>query len=343
MSSSAIEQDALPGISVVIPAYNYREYVSDAIDSSLAQDYPHVEVVVVNDGSTDDTEAICKRYGDKITYVYKENAGLSAARNTGISVAKYDYVAFMDADDAYCPGALRTLMEKLQELGPEFVLVAARGIRILPDGSDFGNVVNDRTDGRELTAQDFYLRNRFAPSSSLVRKDVFAKVGDFETSLKSSEDRDMWLRVATIGRVYRIHRKLVRIRRHGKNMSGNAVRMCSTKLKILERARKLGVCKPEDKQLHRKAMAMFHFEAAQVHSPSRNYGKFIWDMLLSFYYWPWFADPMEEVDSERFFRLHTAIQCLRTYPSPDELMQQKYGDKPVPTPGYLATHGSQSG
>ena len=88
-----------PWVDVIIPCYNQGRFLTTAVDSVLAQSYPHVGVIVVDDGSTDDTPAVAARYGDRIRYLRKENAGLSAARNTGLLVARGEWVLFLDSDD----------------------------------------------------------------------------------------------------------------------------------------------------------------------------------------------------------------------------------------------------
>src|SRR5690348_14198226 len=97
----------LPGISVVIPAYNYERLLKQAIDSALQQNYPLLEVIVVDDGSTDNTGQLVAelcRADNRIRYIHQKNAGLPAARNTGIRAAKFDYVGFLDADDQWVAG-----------------------------------------------------------------------------------------------------------------------------------------------------------------------------------------------------------------------------------------------
>src|ERR1041385_8897165 len=87
------------GVSVVIPAYNYARFLPAAIDSALWQEYPASEIIVVDDGSTDNTAEVVKGYGERVRYIHQSNAGLPAARNTGIKAARFDHVAFLDADD----------------------------------------------------------------------------------------------------------------------------------------------------------------------------------------------------------------------------------------------------
>src|SRR5690242_10687505 len=96
-----------PGVSVIIPAYNYARFLPQAIESALQQDYPEFEVLVVDDGSTDNTAeiaAVYSRADKRVRYLHQKNAGLPAARNTGIQHARFDFIGFLDADDAWLPG-----------------------------------------------------------------------------------------------------------------------------------------------------------------------------------------------------------------------------------------------
>src|SRR5690349_757340 len=92
-----------PLVSVIIPCYRQGQFLRTAIDSALAQSYPHIEVLVVNDGSDDDTETIAQSYAGRIQYLHRANGGLSAARNTGILQARGTYLKFLDADDHLHP------------------------------------------------------------------------------------------------------------------------------------------------------------------------------------------------------------------------------------------------
>jgi glycosyltransferase involved in cell wall biosynthesis len=180
-----------PTVSVVIPTYNYARYVGDAIDSALAQTAPPLEVVVIDDGSTDDTPAVLAKYGDRIRAIRKENQGLSAARNTGIREARGEWVAFLDSDDAFHPRKLELQLAALAA-DPKLKLAATAAFSDEPvawaDIPAAPPVV-------PVTAGAVAVRTFFAPSSVLVRRDCFDAVGDFDTALRSVEDRDMWVRV----------------------------------------------------------------------------------------------------------------------------------------------------
>lgn len=107
-------------VSIIIPCFNYSRFLPDAIDSALGQAGPNlpVEVLVVDDGSTDDTAAVAARYGDRIRYVHQANAGLSAARNTGMREASHDLVVFLDADDMLPRGSLATALAARERATP---------------------------------------------------------------------------------------------------------------------------------------------------------------------------------------------------------------------------------
>src|SRR6478736_2185706 len=114
-----------PAVSIVIPAYNYAHYLPETIASVLAQSFARFELLVVDDGSTDNTKAVVQALKDpRIRYVWQPNRGLSAARNTGIAECRFNYVAFLDADDLWQPDFLECVMAEYSRLEPEYALVA---------------------------------------------------------------------------------------------------------------------------------------------------------------------------------------------------------------------------
>ena len=109
-------------VSVVVPTYDYGCFVAEAVASALAQTYPHREVIVVDDGSTDDTREVLAPYSDRIRYIFQSNQGLSAARNTGIRAAQGEFIALLDSDDVWHPRKLEVQMHFLHDL-PEVGLL----------------------------------------------------------------------------------------------------------------------------------------------------------------------------------------------------------------------------
>jgi len=210
-----------PTVSVVIPTYNYARYVGDAIDSALAQTVPPLEVVVVDDGSTDDTLAVLAAYGHRIRVVCQANQGLSAARNTGIRAACGEWVAFLDSDDAFHPRKLELQLAVLAER-PELQLLATDAFS---DEPLRWPVVPEAPRVEPVTVAAIAMRTLFAPSSVLARKSCFDTVGDFDPALRSVEDRDMWVRVCAKFPAAMLAAPLTWIRQTPGSMSRNPERM----------------------------------------------------------------------------------------------------------------------
>ena len=206
-------------ISVVIPTYNHVRFLADAIQSALRQSYPTVEIIVVDDGSTDNTHTLVESFGERVHYIWQENRGLSGARNTGIAAAQGEYIALLDADDFWEPTYLETVHRALtadSRLGAVYTglqFVNSKGER-LPQPC-VATVPSNQLYDRLLDGEFF------APSAVLVRQSCFAQVGVFDVTLRASEDWDMWLRVAQVYGFAGIAQPLLNYRVHGSNMSGD--------------------------------------------------------------------------------------------------------------------------
>jgi glycosyltransferase involved in cell wall biosynthesis len=161
------------GVSVIIPAYNYSRYLPFALESVLNQTYSPVEVIVVDDGSTDDTNKVVARYGERVKYIYQTNSGLSAARNTGIKAASMPFVAFLDADDVWEPGFLKSGMDKFSVLSDNYAIVACHPNFIDKDGNLIPLNPSGKRCSGDIFAKDILLMTRFPPSSVIAKKVVF--------------------------------------------------------------------------------------------------------------------------------------------------------------------------
>ena len=124
-----------PLVSIVIPVYNGANYVAEAIESALKQSYKNIEIIVVNDGSTDNTEKIVKKYGDKIRYFYKENGGVASALNLGIKNMKGEYFSWLSHDDIYYPNKIERQIEELKNIDKDNILYS--GFELINDKSEF--------------------------------------------------------------------------------------------------------------------------------------------------------------------------------------------------------------
>ncbi len=183
-----------PQVSVVIPAYNAMKYLPDAVESVLRQTFTDFEVLIINDGSKDHIVQWASQLKDqRIRLISQENQGLSAARNTGISQAKGDYIAFLDADDFWEATKLEKQVHCFEE-NPEVGLVHTWMVFVDEQGKSTGRVMPSFAEGQVW--KKLLEKNVIACPSVMARRQCFEKVGVFDCTLRSLEDWEMWIRIA---------------------------------------------------------------------------------------------------------------------------------------------------
>jgi len=217
-------------ISVIIPCYNHGAYLAQAIESILAQNHKSVEIIVVDDGSTDNTKKVAWGF-EKVRYVYQANQGLSAARNTGITASTGNYIIFTDADDWFLPGALETNLKLLQQ-NPRAAFVSGGHIKVNARGETIEEVA-------ETIEKDHYqhlLQGNYIGMHGTVmyRAWAFEKVR-YDTTLNACEDYDVYLKLARMHPVIHHTKIIAAYRIHDQNMSGNIPLMLETVLTVLQR------------------------------------------------------------------------------------------------------------
>lgn len=191
-------------ISVVIPTYNRRELVRLAIDSVLAQTWGNLEVIVVDDGSTDTTgAAIRDLYGTdpRVRYVWQKNAERAVARNTGIKIARGDWIAFLDSDDLYLPGKLEQ-QARLFVARPELVMVHTGWGQLYPDGTTVPMMLGDDERRAADILGGLATINFIGSATPLVRRNLVDRIGGFNKDRRICfEDWELWTRIAALGPV----------------------------------------------------------------------------------------------------------------------------------------------
>lgn len=229
---AAIVQPAC--VSVVIPCYNHAHFLGEAIESALQQAYAHIEIVVVDDGSHDNTAAVAARYRG-VRYIRQHNQGLAAARNTGLHHATGSYLVFLDADDRLDPHAVPTGIGYL-ETHPAWVFVSGHYRLIAADGSLL------REWDAECVTHDHYAallqRNYIGMHATVMyRRAPLEAIGGFDPALPACEDYDVYLRLARHHPVGCHNQIIADYRQHTTNMSRNAALMLRWVVTVLHAQR----------------------------------------------------------------------------------------------------------
>jgi glycosyltransferase involved in cell wall biosynthesis len=261
---------SLAGVTVVIPCYNYAHFLPQAIESCLNQDHSPMEVLVVDDESTDDSVAVANGYGEKVRCIRQKNQGVGVARNTGMREAAHVFVIFLDADDMLAPGAVRRFLKTYLDEAVEPGVLAGSALMV-----DRDTVPLDRhphpplfAGVRQILLEEAIMFTPFAPTV-LAKKDFLLSLGGFETddrTYRGSEDKSMWIKVAASGRpLLLLGEVVVHYRVHGSSMSHNGLRQIASSHAILQRAQNDFGGQLSGAAWNR-AWAFSYFQAAIIHS-----------------------------------------------------------------------------
>jgi glycosyltransferase involved in cell wall biosynthesis len=233
MKRPVLTKQEIPLVSVIIPNYNHARYVSDAINSVLNQSYRNIEIIVVDDGSADNSREVIERFSEKVQYIYQENAGLSAARNTGIQASRGVLIGVLDADDMYETAFVSTLVAALNSSS------SADGIYCGYQFVDQENNLLPQVESRSILSEDLYEAmldgNFFVPESVFLYRYVYDDIGLFDEALRACEDWDVWLRVTKKYRVIHAPEILTRHRILAGSMSTDPLRMLTARLSVLKK------------------------------------------------------------------------------------------------------------
>jgi glycosyltransferase involved in cell wall biosynthesis len=259
-----------PLVSAIIPNHNYAKYVVEAVESVLNQSYTNLEVIVVDDGSTDQSLEILQVFGERIVVISQKNAGVSAARNAGVVASSGEYIAFLDADDIWECEKIERQVAVFS--GGGFGIVHVGVTDINGDGEPLGQHLN----GLDGEVADELLKWERpvilgGGSGAMVTRKAFDESGGFDTELMTSADWDFYYRVCRKHRTAFIAEPLLRYRIHGDNMHANVDRMEREMTRFYNKA----FAEPGIDHLRRRAFGNFHRVLAGSYFHAGDYGKFI--------------------------------------------------------------------
>jgi len=226
--------NSAPMVSVVIPTYRHEEFILEAIDSVFAQTYSHYEVIVVNDGSPDNTgERLAPlAHAGRIRYIEQSNQGQASARNRAIAESTGKYIALLDDDDVWLSDKLEWQVDYL-ESHTDAVAVVGDVETMDVHG---GNGQPARIAEARLPLELFFSANPIlSPGQSLIRREAFNKAGGFDSGIWGVDDLDLWLRLSNIGALAVCNRVALRYRRHDSNASRDTYRMFQNAIKAFDK------------------------------------------------------------------------------------------------------------
>lgn len=221
-----------PLISIVIPAFNAEMYLLDAVRSAQSQVHQNIQILIIDDGSTDKSLELavnCSKKDPRIQVISQANAGLSSARNTGLRHATGDYVSFLDSDDTIHPLKISRQIAELERTGAgiAFCDYYTTDEALVPQA-----ISQTRPKLADISAQ-LPLQNVFPPHAALVRREVVDQVGGFDESLPSAEDWDYWIRCAEVTSMVHVPGALCAYRRHSGQMHNDRQRMRISQFRVI--------------------------------------------------------------------------------------------------------------
>ncbi len=224
----------MPAVTVIIPNYNHTRFLGTAIRSVLAQTYRDFEIVVVDDGSTDDCRSAVTAVNGPVRYVWQENKGLAAARNTGVRCARGALIALLDADDEWFPDFLErmtALAKRYPQAGAYYCGAQAMDAegRLLPQ------VLGTPARAPDRVYQELLRANFIIPSTAVIRHSALVAVGLFDPKLRSCEDWDLWLRLLPAYPLIGLSECLIRYRIHAETLSTRAESMQAAARAVVEK------------------------------------------------------------------------------------------------------------
>jgi len=224
--------DIKPKVSIVIPVYNGSNYLREAIDSALAQTYTNFEIIVVDDGSTDDTWKIIQSYDDKIRGIHKANGGVASALNCGIRNMRGKYFAWLSHDDLWLPDKLEKQIHFFN-VNPNYKICYSDYFVIDSSGKVL-KTVETPWYPRQKAIRELFKSGYIQGCTVLVAKTCFDNVGLFSKQLKYTQDNEMWIRLSRVYELGRVPEKLIMERRHSLQGSKNISPFFSEKTSMLE-------------------------------------------------------------------------------------------------------------
>jgi len=224
----------MPRVSVIIPTYNRAKYISEAIGSIMSQTYNDYEIIVVDDGSTDNTKEVLKKYKEKIKYVCQKNQGSAAARNRGVKESRGEFIAFVDSDDLLMPRCFELQVQALEK-NPQAAFAYGKSGLVDEGGRCIKKIFSTKKRRSGNIFEDLLFGSCIRTDTAMFRKACFNDIGGYDKSLLRAQDWDMYLRMCKKYEVVFIDEVVAQYRYHGSNSVRDTEMLLNFVLKIMNK------------------------------------------------------------------------------------------------------------
>lgn len=253
----------MPCVSIIIAVYNRRRFLAEAIESALNQSFQDCEIIIINDGSTEDifsvVEPYLKMHSSKMRYIWQENQGAVATRNRGIKESSGKYIAYLDCDDAFLPDKLAKSVEFLEQ-NHDYAMVYSDMWIINAQGDYMQEWLSSKKQWAEGYIFTNLLKQCFIiPSNIVIRRSAFDQAGDFSPEVPFEHDFELWLRFARHYKIGLIKETLVKYRQHSENLSLNYREMSEDFIRIFRQYLADSRTNAEQRIIIRKKLAECYF------------------------------------------------------------------------------------
>lgn len=272
VGASVLPEGGAPLVSIVIPAYNVAEFISETLATVFAQTFTGFEVIIVNDGSPDtlEFERALQPYIGRICYLKQENRGASIARNTGVQAARGDWIAFLDADDLWSPDYLEEQLKFIDGQGCDLACADANYFGDAT-GSYMESLMGDAPPQGTVTFLELVNADRsLITSGVVVRRELVLEVGLFDEALRNAQDLDLWLRLAKHGAHLAYQKKaLLSYRSRANSLSGDAINSHQRELRVFDKIERSYEFTPAERSevtaVIRKRRALLEYELGKLY------------------------------------------------------------------------------
>ena len=294
----------MPAVSVIIPNYNQSHFVSRAILSALSQSRTPDEIIVVDDGSSDNSREVVARFGDRVRYLRQKNQGLAGARNTGIQASAGELIGLLDADDEWKPEYLEAMISLAGE-HPDALVYYCTARCMDVDGQDMPQFVGGPPVEPHALYQRLLRANFIIPSTVLLRRKPIMEAGMFDSTLRSCEDWDLWLRLLPTGKLIGSPKSMVRYRVHGNSLSTRVQGMHDAARQVVEKhfGSDEGTPQRWAPEKRRAYGGLYRYQAITFIQRQNN-----WEAAVTPFHKAFEADPSLALDLDFFYELALGTQ-----------------------------------